>query len=58
LPIRHGALDRSVRVRRTAAIGVAEHAANVTDVKALVALFDGETNPSVRCGESLINCKL
>jgi hypothetical protein len=48
VPIRHGALDRSVLVRRTAAIGLVEHTASVSDVKALIALFDGETNASVR----------
>ena len=46
--IRQGAADPSVMVRRVAAAAPVDHAASLTNVKALMALVDGEKSPSVR----------
>jgi hypothetical protein len=46
--IRQGAADRSVMVRRVAAAALVDHAASLTNVKTLMALFDCEKSPSVR----------
>jgi hypothetical protein len=46
--IRQGAADRNPLVRRVAAHGLVQHAASLSDIKPLMALFDSDKSPSVR----------
>jgi hypothetical protein len=46
--IREGAADRNPLVRRVAAHGLVQHAASLTNIKQLMALFDSDRSPSVR----------
>ena len=46
--IRQGAADRNPLVRRAAADALVQHAANLSDIRPFLTLFDGEKNRSVR----------
>jgi len=46
--IRQGAADQSPLVRRTAARGLVQHAASLSNIKRLMTLFDSDKSPSVR----------
>jgi hypothetical protein len=46
--IRQGAADRHPLVRRVAAHCLVQHAANLSNIKSLMALFDSDRSPSVR----------
>jgi hypothetical protein len=46
--IREGAADRSPLVRRVAAHCLVQHAASLSNIKSLMALFDSDGSPSVR----------